>query len=101
MAETLLLTATTKAARYAELLPQIETLTAAEPDLTANLANTAAARHGGQHIIRPERLAGRHVKRQDKTDAGAVVAEPRPHTLPTLLATSGEIRSAAQPFMEP
>lgn len=43
MAETLLLTATTKAARYAELLPQIEALTAPEPDLTANLANTAAA----------------------------------------------------------
>ena len=43
MAETLFLTATTKAARYAELLPQIEALTAAEPDLTANLANTAAA----------------------------------------------------------
>ncbi|RYY16755.1 MAG: GAF domain-containing protein, partial [Cytophagaceae bacterium] len=35
--------ANTKAARYAELLPQIEALTAPEPDLTANLANTAAA----------------------------------------------------------
>ena len=43
MSETLSLTATAKAARYAELLPQIEVLTAAEPDLTANLANTAAA----------------------------------------------------------
>jgi len=43
MAETLALTAITKAARYAELLPQIEALTAGEPDLTANLANTAAA----------------------------------------------------------
>ncbi len=43
MSETLLLTATAKAARYAELLPQIEALTAGEPDLTANLANTAAA----------------------------------------------------------
>ena len=43
MSETLALTATTKAARYTELLPQIEALTAAEPDLTANLANTAAA----------------------------------------------------------
>lgn len=43
MAETLALTATTKAARYAELLPQIEALTTGEPDLTANLANTAAA----------------------------------------------------------
>lgn len=43
MAETLALTATTKAARYAELLPQIEALTSGEPDLTANLANTAAA----------------------------------------------------------
>ena len=43
MAENLTLTATAKAARYAELLPQIEALTGAEPDLTANLANTAAA----------------------------------------------------------
>ncbi len=43
MAENLFITATDKAARYAELLPQIEALTAAEPDLTANLANTAAA----------------------------------------------------------
>ena len=43
MAENLFLTATTKAARYAELLPQIEALTTGEPDLTANLANTAAA----------------------------------------------------------
>ena len=43
MAENLFITATTKAARYAELLPQIEALTAAEPDLTANLANAAAA----------------------------------------------------------
>jgi L-methionine (R)-S-oxide reductase len=43
MAETLALTATTKAARYAELLPQIQALTTGEPDLTANLANTAAA----------------------------------------------------------
>ena len=43
MAENLSLTATTKAARYAELLPQIEALTTGEPDLTANLANAAAA----------------------------------------------------------
>ena len=43
MSETLFLTATTKAARYAELLPQVEALTAPEPDRTANLANTAAA----------------------------------------------------------
>jgi GAF domain-containing protein len=43
MAETLTLSATTKAARYAELLPQIEALTSGESDLTANLANTAAA----------------------------------------------------------
>ena len=43
MAETLTLTTFTKAARYAELLPQIGALTEGEPDLTANLANTAAA----------------------------------------------------------
>ena len=44
MSETLFLTpGQPKAARYAELHPQIEALTAAEPDRTANLANTAAA----------------------------------------------------------
>jgi L-methionine (R)-S-oxide reductase len=43
MAENLFITADTKAARYAELLLQIEALTAEEPDLTANLANTTAA----------------------------------------------------------
>lgn len=43
MADDLLLTATTKATRYAELLPQIEALTVGESDLTANLANCAAA----------------------------------------------------------
>ena len=44
MAETLALDPTrTKAARYQQLFPQIEALTAGEPDLTANLANTAAA----------------------------------------------------------
>ena len=39
---TLNLAAQSKAGRYAELLPQIAALTADEPDLTANLANTAA-----------------------------------------------------------
>jgi len=44
MSETLFLTpGQPRAARYAELHPQIEALTAAEPDRTANLANTAAA----------------------------------------------------------
>lgn len=44
MAETLTLDSTlTKATQYEQLLPQIEALTAGEPDLTANLANTAAA----------------------------------------------------------
>jgi GAF domain-containing protein len=44
MSETLFLTpGQPKAARYDELHPQIEALTAAEPDRTANLANTAAA----------------------------------------------------------
>ena len=43
MSETLSLTATGKAARYAELLPQIVALTETEADLTANLANTVAA----------------------------------------------------------
>ena len=44
MAETLALDPTlTKAAQYRQLLPQVEALTTGEPDLTANLANTAAA----------------------------------------------------------
>ena len=30
-----------------------------------------------------------------------VVSEPRPQTLPTLSATSCEMRSAAQPFIDP
>jgi GAF domain-containing protein len=44
MAEELTLDTTlTKAGQYRQLLPQIEALTTGEPDLTANLANTAAA----------------------------------------------------------
>jgi L-methionine (R)-S-oxide reductase len=42
MAETLYLSATDKAGRYVELLPQIEALLQAETDLVANLANVAA-----------------------------------------------------------
>lgn len=40
--ETLRITARDKAGVYEELLPQIASLIAGEPDLTANLANTAA-----------------------------------------------------------
>jgi len=44
MAETLALDPTlAKAAQYRQLLPQIKALTVGEADLTANLANTAAA----------------------------------------------------------
>ena len=44
MSESLFLTpGQPKAARYAELLPQVAALTAPEADRTANLANTAAA----------------------------------------------------------
>ena len=44
MAEELHLDTTlSKAEQYRQLLPQIEALTTGEPDLTANLANTAAA----------------------------------------------------------
>jgi L-methionine (R)-S-oxide reductase len=44
MAENLTLDNTlTKAEQYRQLLPQIEALVTGEPDLTANLANTAAA----------------------------------------------------------
>ncbi|MFD2786266.1 GAF domain-containing protein [Hymenobacter rubripertinctus] len=44
MAEELLLDTTlSKAEQYRQLLPQLEALTAGEPDRVANLANTAAA----------------------------------------------------------
>jgi L-methionine (R)-S-oxide reductase len=44
MAESLIIAATTdKGERYKTLLPQIEALTAGEPDLIANLSNMAAA----------------------------------------------------------
>ena len=43
MSETVALTATDKAARYAELLPQLASLVDGEPDLIANLANMVAA----------------------------------------------------------
>jgi GAF domain-containing protein len=43
VAETVALTATDKAARYAELLPQLASLVEGEPDLIANLANMVAA----------------------------------------------------------
>lgn len=42
MAEGIALLATTKAGRYAEALPQLESLVADEPDLIANLANITA-----------------------------------------------------------
>ena len=46
MAEELLLDTTlSKADQYRQLLPQLEALTTGEPDLVANLANTAAALH--------------------------------------------------------
>ena len=48
MAETLFLTATTKAARYAELLPQIEALAAPEPDLPLHRLNDAKADAAGR-----------------------------------------------------
>ncbi len=43
MAEDLSITATDKAAKYMELIPQIEALLSGEPNLIANLANTASA----------------------------------------------------------
>ena len=43
MAESVAVTAADKAARYAELLPQLRALLDGEPDLVANLANTVAA----------------------------------------------------------
>ena len=43
MSEAIAFTSDSKAARYAELVPQIASLVADEPDLIANLANVAAA----------------------------------------------------------
>lgn len=45
MAESVAVTATDKAARYRELLPQLASLVDGEPDLVANLANITAALH--------------------------------------------------------
>jgi L-methionine (R)-S-oxide reductase len=43
MSEALAISSTDKASRYRELLPQLESLVADEPDLIANLANIVAA----------------------------------------------------------
>ncbi|TAE44000.1 MAG: GAF domain-containing protein [Cytophagia bacterium] len=43
MAETLLVTSTTKQEKYIDLIPQLKSLLENETDLIANLANTAAA----------------------------------------------------------
>ena len=43
MSETIALSASDKAGRYRELLPQLAALVAGEPDLIANLANLSAA----------------------------------------------------------
>lgn len=43
MSESVALESTDKAARYAELLPQLASLVEGEPDLVANLANLTAA----------------------------------------------------------
>jgi L-methionine (R)-S-oxide reductase len=43
VAESVAITATDKATRYRELLPQLAALVEGEPDLVANLANIAAA----------------------------------------------------------
>ena len=64
MSENLFLTpGLNRAAHYAELYPQLEALTATEPDLTANLANTAAALRQafgffwvGFYVVRGEEL---------------------------------------------
>jgi GAF domain-containing protein len=45
VAESVAVTATDKAARYRELLPQLASLVDGEPDLVANLANITAALH--------------------------------------------------------
>lgn len=51
MAESLHVTGTYRAARYASLLPQIDALLAGETDLIANLANVAAALRQGMDFF--------------------------------------------------
>lgn len=51
MAEELHLSAADKRGRYAELIPQLESLVAAEPDLVANLANIAAGLRQGMNFF--------------------------------------------------
>ena len=45
MAESIFISGTTKESRYQELIPQIAALLEGEPDLIANLANSASALH--------------------------------------------------------
>lgn len=63
MAEDLALTATSRAGRYEEVLPQIYALWEGEPDLVANLANAVAAlkeAHGffwvGFYLVKEDQL---------------------------------------------
>lgn len=51
MAESLAVSGTTKAERYASLLPQLKALTEGEPDFVANLANIMSALRYGMHFF--------------------------------------------------
>ncbi|WP_338762060.1 GAF domain-containing protein [Bernardetia sp. ABR2-2B] len=66
MAETLTISATaTKAEKYQELIPQIKALTSIESDLTANLANIAAALKYGMDFFW---VGFYRVEKNDSTD---------------------------------
>ncbi|HEY4242666.1 MAG TPA: GAF domain-containing protein [Kofleriaceae bacterium] len=67
MSETLAITAVDRAARYAELLPQLRALLDGEPDLVANLANAAAAL---KDTIEAASWAGFYVWRGDELVLG-------------------------------
>jgi L-methionine (R)-S-oxide reductase len=107
MSETLFLTpGLPKAARYAELTPQIEALTTGETDRTANLANTAAALRQafgffwvGFYVVQGEELVLGPFQgpiactriRRGRGVCGTSWAEARPVLVPDVEAFPGHI----------
>ncbi|MGI4872665.1 MAG: GAF domain-containing protein [Janthinobacterium lividum] len=112
MSETLFLTpGQPKAARYAELYPQLAALTAAETDLTANLANTAAALRQafgffwvGFYVVRGEELVLGPFQgpvactriRQGRGVCGTSWAEARTVLVPDVEAFPGHIACSSE-----
>ena len=111
MSETLLLTpGLPRAARYAELHPQVVALTAGEPDRTANLANAVAALRQafgffwvGFYVVQGEELVLGPFQgpvactriRRGRGVCGAAWAEARTLLVPDVAAFPGHIACSA------